>query len=232
LRCERHSQTWIEPAELGSCVPPFLPTFPSGAKFLAHRQFLSDYSIDRDGLIIADIPGWLRREDAIKLFEMAYFAQGDILDLGCHQGLSTSIIAQAVWDRGGRKGIASIDKSPAHVARAVHNLSRKSLRQLVDFTTADAVQYCKLQSGAGRQFGFIFIDHSHEYADVVEVCRTFPQILALGAFCLFHDFNDGRNNSRERPDYGVSHAVYDTLKSPSFEFYGMYGCTALYRRTA
>jgi hypothetical protein len=47
--------------------------------------------------------------------------------------------------------------------------------------------------------------------------------------CLFHDFNDTKNNDPENKDYGVSQAVFEGLPMDRFEFHGIFGCTALYR---
>jgi hypothetical protein len=81
-----------------------------------------------------------------------------------------------------------------------------------------------------KQFGFIFIDHSHAYTPVYEVCRALDGLVTLGGFCLFHDFNDIRNRDRNDIDHGVYQAVRDGLDKERFEFYGIYGCSGLYRR--
>jgi hypothetical protein len=83
----------------------------------------------------------------------------------------------------------------------------------------------------GHRFGFVFVDHSHEYGPVRDVCEVLDRIVGPRAFVLFHDFNDPRNNDSANPDYGVSQAVFDALPAARFEFYGMFGCTALYRAT-
>ncbi|MCL4190227.1 MAG: hypothetical protein KJZ87_00670 [Thermoguttaceae bacterium] len=80
---------------------------------------------DRGGRII---PGWLRREDALKLYELAFFAPADILELGSFHGLSTSILAQAAAHSPFPKRACSIDlnldtvcreRSPPDAKRAV-----------------------------------------------------------------------------------------------------------------
>lgn len=60
------------------------------------------------------------------------------------------------------------------------------------------------------------------------MCRELDKITAVGGFCLFHDYNDAKNNQAEH-DYGVYQAVMDGLDLARFEFYGIYGCTGLYR---
>ncbi len=51
-----------------------------------------------------------------------------------------------------------------------------------------------------------------------------------GGFCLFHDFNDRRNADPAETNYDVYRAVTEGLDPKVFEFYGIYGCTALYRK--
>ena len=61
----------------------------------------------------------MQRGDALKLYELAYFCEGDVLELGTHKGLSTSIIAQALHDRK-RDGIletVDIDSESNRAAR-------------------------------------------------------------------------------------------------------------------
>src|ERR1700728_4334116 len=48
------------------------------------------------------IPGWLAPEDALKLYELAYFSPGPILEIGMYCGRSTTILATAVADSGRR----------------------------------------------------------------------------------------------------------------------------------
>jgi len=63
---------------------------------------------------------------------------------------------------------------------------------------------------------------------VRHACEDLKTLIRPGGFALFHDYNDSRNGND--PDYGVYQAVVDTFADGSFEFYGAYGCTGLYRR--
>jgi hypothetical protein len=83
-----------------------------------------------------------------------------------------------------------------------------------------------------RRFAFVFIDHSHAYAPVYEVCKALDLIVAPGGFCLFHDFNDSRNRDPRDTEYAVYQAVGDGLDKQRFGFYGVYGCAGLYRETS
>jgi SAM-dependent methyltransferase len=181
-------------------------------------------------LIDVGIPGWLWPDDALKLYELAYFSQGDVLEIGCYQGLSTTIMSQAVRDSQEAKWIISLDISPPYIATAQRHVRGKQLDQYVNFVCGDAMLLSEMLIQAKKRFGFVFVDHSHAYKDVAGVCRLLPELVVDGGFCLFHDFNDARNLDLHNLDYGVSRAVDDSLSQDIFNFYGIFGCTALFRK--
>ncbi len=67
----------------------------------------------------------------MKLYELAYFVSGDILELGSYRGLSTKILAWANDDSPRRKLIYSIDLSPEHVQMTGLNLRKAGRAQHV-----------------------------------------------------------------------------------------------------
>ena len=227
---ERHEDSWIEPSRLGSCIPPYRPTFHFQGSYLSdfHRS-LTTCPAAQGFLIDLGIPGWLRREDALKLYEMAYFARGDILELGTHRGLSTVILAQALADAKSRHQIFTTDISAPYVDEARNHLRKRSLAGHVSTEVQEAVAFCRGFLEKNKKFAFAFIDHSHAYRDMLAICPLLPSLIAPGGFCLFHDFNDARNNDLSDSDYGVSRAIFESLNQSSFQFYGVYGCTGLYR---
>ncbi|MEO8277032.1 MAG: hypothetical protein ABI639_12525, partial [Thermoanaerobaculia bacterium] len=96
-----------------SDVPSYMRTFDFDGEFIngAHAFFATCPT--RDHLIDLGIDGWLRREDALKLYELAYFASGPILEIGSYQGLSTSILVRATRDSGRRNRIVSVELDAA-----------------------------------------------------------------------------------------------------------------------
>ena len=223
-----NAESWIEPSQLGSVVAPYVRTFTLDTEFIDnHRSYAT---CDRqDGLIKLDIDGWLWPEDALKLYELAYVATGDILELGCYNGLSTSILSQANHDSGLKKSTDSIDLAADGIRITQGNRARKGLLTNVQLFPQEASAYCRQSGRAGRMFDLVFIDHSHAYQAVLEVCRELRPIVSPGGFCLFHDFNDERNSDPNNADYGVAQAVADGLDQYCFKFYGIFGCCALYR---
>ena len=226
--------------ELGSRIPPYAPTYDFPAPFIdrAHAEIADCPRLDDARIQMKTrrwlgrvIPGWLRREDALKLYEMSYCARGDVLELGTYHGLSAAILARAAGNSSVPKRVESIDRNPARSKAARRNLDRLGLLPQVTARSADAALAVKEHMANSKEFAFVFVDHSHAYAPVYEVCQALDRVVAPGGFCLFHDFNDSRNRDPDDTDYGVFQAVRDGLDKQRFEFYGIYGCAGLFRRT-
>ncbi len=223
---------------MGTVIPPYRPTFAFPGEYIDSAQRQLATTPLKDGLLIQlqnsswlgqTIQGWLRREDALKLYEIAHFVKGDILELGSFHGLSTSILSRANRTSPHPKRIESVDLSPHAVRRARWNLWRQGLKAGVSLFVGDALAEVQRRAERGARFGMVFVDHSHAYGPVYQVCRELPRVVEAGGFCLFHDFNDPRNYDLADVDHGVHQAVVDGLADAHFEFYGIYGCLALYR---
>ena len=93
----------------GLIGPPIVSTGPS----LTDRTVTTPGARSRtESYIDVGIRGWSQHDDALKLYEMAFFAEGDILELGCFEGLSTSIVAQAIADADRSRKMHTIDLDP------------------------------------------------------------------------------------------------------------------------
>jgi SAM-dependent methyltransferase len=234
----RHPDTFLELNRLGSTIPPYQPNYEFTGEFVnASQRAISNYPL-QDGVLIQKknrrwfgevIPGWLRSEDALKLYELCYFCEGDILEFGCYHGLSTSIIAHAVRDSKRPRKIFTVDISDAAIDETKRHLRSLRLGGNVTALCNDAASATKDFVLKASRFGFIFVDHAHDFQSVYEVCRELGSIVMPGAFCLFHDFNDFRNGDPEYTDYAVYQGVIQGLDRGRFEFWGIYGCTGLYR---
>lgn len=225
--------------ELGGSYPEYKPTFEFKGKYIdsAHKY----YSRCRlqDGVLIqirnrrwfgSFIEGWLRREDALKLYEIAYLVKGDILELGSYYGLSTCILSQANHHSHMRKRIYSVDINSYCLQQTEQNLKAKGLQKNVITICSEATSAVRNLIKEGKRFEFVFVDHSHTYQNVYPVCQELNQLVVQGGFCLFHDFNDPRNRISQDEDYGVYQAVIDGISSEIFEFSGIFGCSALFRK--
>lgn len=231
----KHPDTFLPLQTLGTTIPSYKPTVNLPSTYLSQFHWWLAHCPLRQGLVeLRDghdkiIEGWLRRDDALKLYEIAYVTQGDILELGAYHGLSTSILARACEDAS-CGSVYSVDLDPKSLVIASKTLSSLGLLRYVNFVCSDAVGFVESLAKLDRRFAFVFVDHSHAYTPVYSVCRQLGSVVMPGGFCLFHDFNDIRNSETTDEDYAVYQAVLDGLNSDHFEFYGIYGCTALYRR--
>jgi SAM-dependent methyltransferase len=180
-------------------------------------------------LIDLGIDGFLARADALKIYEMAYHSAGDVLELGTHKGLSTSIIAEALSEGGGGNlETVDIDADANKLARK--NVKSRGFSRKVTFTVRDAAERMDELISLGRQFGFVFIDHWHGYSATYEAASRVRSLLKPGGYVLFHDFLDPGNIDPNHV-YGVYQAVLDTVcLDDEFEFVCNSGCCGLFRR--
>lgn len=227
-----YPESWVGLDQLAAF--PYRPTFRyEGDTINAKHRRIAEAPGGRLGLaylIDLGIDGFLLRADAPKLYELAYFVPGDVLELGTHKGLSTSILAGALADRGhGRIETVDIDADASAIARA--NLRARPGAERVTFTLADAADRMDQLIAAGASFGFVFVDHWHGYDATLAVVKRAKTLLAPGGFILFHDFLDPGNADPAHP-HGVFQAVVDGFGADDrFAFCGNFGCCGLFRRS-
>ncbi len=222
----RHPATRLALEQLATAFPPYQPTHRfAGASIDAAHAALAG-ARRRGDLVDLGIPGWLRPADALKLYGPAYFSDGDVLETGCYHGLSTRIQVDAPRNAARGRRLVSPELRAEYVAEAGRTTSDAAeLRSLV---VGDARDSCAMLRRDGRQFGFAFVDHAHTHDLVHAACEDLKHLLRPGGLALFHDHNDDRN--LHDAEYGVFQAVEDAFADRSFAFYGIYGCTGLFRR--
>lgn len=227
-----HPETWLDWIELGSKGMGYQPTYRGPSEYInAYHESFAHCETSGGLAIAAEIPGKLRRADALKLYELAYHARGDILELGCEKGLATSIMARAIRDSGHGSLIYAQDAKSPNTIATKRNLTDRDLGDLARTHTGDAALYCRELIEHGRRFSLIFIDHASEYGPMRAVCSLLDRLVETGGFALFHDYNDKRNQDPGATDHGVGLAVQKDLNLELFEFYGIYGCVGLFRKT-
>jgi predicted O-methyltransferase YrrM len=181
------------------------------------------------GMIDIGIEGWLLPADALKLYELAYYARGDVLELGTYRGLSANVIRRAILASGRpRRKLVSVDLDPGSTAAGHASVAGEKGARRLRFLNTSADDALETFAKTGRKFGFCFVDHSHTYAHVRSACERLADVLSPRSFCLFHDYNDPRNADPHDNDYGVFQAANEILPG-RFEAWGIYGCTGLFR---
>src|SRR5215472_2645674 len=104
----RHLDTWIPESRIGKVRHEFKPTFEFPAEVLG-TDFTKLIEDSPQGMLVRKIKGWLGRADAQKIYELAYFTDGAILELGTYQGLATSVIATAIRNSGREREFTTVD---------------------------------------------------------------------------------------------------------------------------
>jgi predicted O-methyltransferase YrrM len=229
----RHGTTFLtlrETATERRFDMPYRKTYPFDGDYLTERHKELAAKLHPSGMIDIGIDGWLLPADVLKLYEMAYCCDGDILELGAYRGLSAAVMNHACNDSGQSNVIVSIDLDTTAVELSRLALQGMSGGERVHFFQDDAGSAVRNLARIKRQFRFAFVDHSHRYEHVLDACAQLHRIVGLGGFALFHDYNDPRNIVEAEPDYGVYQGVMDGLRSDRWEFWGIYGCTGLFRR--
>jgi predicted O-methyltransferase YrrM len=216
-------------------ILPWQKTYTYDGLFInqSHHRLALSRLHEGESRINIGIDGFLLLADALKLYELAYFCVGNIIELGTFRGLSTSIMAEAGVDSGRKFVIDTVDINPEYSADAKRGMVSRHApgREAVQFHTGDAAAFLRDASAEGRIYGFAFIDHCHEYQAVHDACARLHHVLAPGAFALFHDYTDPRNAHPDYPSYDVYQGVRDGLLTARFEFWGIYGCCGLFRLT-
>jgi cephalosporin hydroxylase len=216
-------------------VTSYLPNYQFAGSYINDfHEYLGNCKMN-GSIIDIGVPGWLRKQDALKLYELGYFAHGDILEFGTNRGLSAYILAKAIIASGRDAKLVTMELSSELSQVSKDNLRRENVVDQVEFRVGDANATCLRLLEEGRRFGMAFVDHSHAYEHVASACRRVNELLTVGSFCVFHDYADSRNSGRrgvgESPEeYGVIAGIEDELDPLFFDFIGTYGCCGVFRK--
>jgi predicted O-methyltransferase YrrM len=215
--------------DLGQVFPEYRPIHPTLSGFIddAHAAIAS--LPVRDGLIQTETPGFLRPADALALYELAWFSNADILELGSAWGLSTSILCQAARNAGRGRRVVSVEIDPQFQRLTARTIRRRGLSGGFRLMPGEAATVIRRLIDKHRRFGLVFVDHDHSGPATATVCRALPELMRPGGMALFHDFNDTRH--RTEPDaYGVYPAVRTLLEDYRFRYLRTVGCCGLVQR--
>jgi predicted O-methyltransferase YrrM len=177
---------------------------------------------------VAQISGWLLLEDIYKLYELSMVTPGPILEIGCHHGKSTVVIARALAARSAGVPFMSLDVDPQCLDTTAQNLAERRLAERVVLVRGSA-RAC-LRTISNLRPALVFLDGDHSYDGVRSDLEALESRVPNGALLLFHDYNDPGNADPERPDLGVVRAAAESWVAAQCDFEGTFGCCGLYRR--
>jgi MMP 1-O-methyltransferase len=219
---------------------------PSAAVFRAHpgkrdRKYLPSYEFGAATLgdrheRIADavwhIPGWLEPEDALKLYELGWFSDGPILEIGTYCGRSTIIMATAITDRGADGHVISLDNDPALAPLARRSVEVHAVQDHVLLVCASARVF--LSALPEFRTTLVFVDGDHSAAGVEADLAEIEGRVAPGGLLLFHDYLASRLPATNGFPVSAAPIEVQTVVDRSWvaeqcDFAGTFGCSALFR---
>lgn len=193
-------------------------------------QFDGPYVNDEHRRIVevaADVPGKLQAADQLKLYEMAWFARGPILELGLDQGKSLSIMARAVVAARSGVPITSVELGSTRIAAASENLRGLGLLEHVRLVVGRSAEVIPSLKGS---YDLVFVDGDHSYAGVKADMEALRGRVRPGGAIAFHDFWDARNDDPANRDYGVRAAVHEMAPRLGLAFRGGFGAIGLFEQ--
>jgi len=139
---------------------------------------LSAEKITRAPISNLEIRGALWPEDAAKLYELAYFSKGDMLELGTKLGLSKIIMAEASRAGGNASTVYTVDIVRKYTATAKQNAASANLTHVLA-ETSDATTWLDNTISAGKCFTSAFIGHAHDYENVKAASERLDALTTL-----------------------------------------------------
>lgn len=182
---------------------PIHPPLPRRIRLKLRRIYrdLTGPRIERDWFRarrgVITIQGWLTPNQERWLFEAAYSLpdKSNIVEIGSFKGRSTCCLASAC--RGTRKRVYAVDtfrgndsdfSYPEFLADFTQNMQRVGLSEYVQPIPGKSSQTAR---NWNKPIHMLFIDGSHEYADVLADFEGFFPHVVPGGIVAFHDVNEG-----------------------------------------
>jgi hypothetical protein len=151
------------------------------------------------------VDGWLELDEAWGLYREAgrgsRTGRSVVVEIGAYKGRSTIALGLGIKDAGGGR-LISIDPHefrPGQYDEYLRNVEHAGIRDVV--TPVVRMSHDARSEVADGSVRLLFVDGSHEYADVVQDVRDWESALADGAVVAFNDPYES----------GVGRALRDTI---------------------
>jgi predicted O-methyltransferase YrrM len=202
----------------------YAPSYDWGSEILGDRHA-------RIADAVWHIPGWLDPEDALKLYELAFFSDGPILEIGTYCGRSAVVLGTAVVDGARGARVVSLDTDPTCMVQARRAAERHQVAEHVTFVCADIGSFLALVPSFSPEL--VFIDSDHSRAGVTADLAALESRIAPGGLLLFHDYlprdipnTEGFPVSAAPID--VAETVNDSWVAERCHFAGVFGRCGLF----
>jgi Methyltransferase domain len=178
--------------------------------------------------LVESIQGWLRPEDAEKLYELAYSASGPILEVGTYHGKSAVLMASAIRDAERETLLYTLDVDRSAIEAAAAEAQAHDLASVIVFVrgtlSAFARAYPHLRPAV------TFIDGDHSRVGVERDLAVLEALVPADGKLLFHDFNDPLNDDSACETIKVRPTVETSWVARECQFEGVFGACGLFTR--
>lgn len=197
----------------------YAPTWDWGGEFLGDRHHLLTHEMP-------PIDGLMYPQDALKLYELAWFSRGPILEIGTYHGLSAAVMAGSLNDSGNPQLIYSLDVDPAALNQAWQNLRAQNLLDRVTLVEGSAEDLVKVMPDLSPML--VFVDGDHTLWGVTRDLKVLDEIVPRGGIIAMHDYEGYQHSdaywTQVRKGAHLSWMTHDC------RFLGRFGLTGVFQR--
>lgn len=171
------------------------------------------------------IAGWQSLGDSQKLYEMAYFAGKQILEIGTYGGRAAIVMLRGALANNQRVAphYVGIDIDSAAIQRTRETLIKQGLIEYAILFEGTLQDYTRNHVS---QPTMVFVDGDHTYTGIKKDLETLATFLEPGVPILCHDYTNP-SNVDESDELGVRQAVDEWIEAGEATFAGIFGCSIL-----
>lgn len=178
--------------------------------------------------MVESIRGWLRVEDAEKLYELAHATPGPVLEIGTAHGKSAILMALALRDAGRDTTLFTLDVDVRALRAAAAEAQARGVADLIVFVRGTVRAFARAYPHVRPALTFVDADHSA--AGVERDLAALRELVPAGGLLVFHDFNDPLNEDPNCDQVKVRPTVNASWVANDCEFEGEFGACGLFRR--
>lgn len=197
----------------------YAPTWDWGGEFLGDRHRLLPQEMP-------PIDGLMYPQDALKLYELAWFSPGPILEIGTYHGLSAAVMARSLDHSDNPQPIYSLDVDAAALSQARQNLSSQGLLDRVTLAEGSVRDLVRVLPDFRPTL--VFVDGDHTLWGVISDLKVLQEIVPKGGIVAMHDYEGYQNTDAYWTQ--VRKAVHLSWMARECSFLGRFGLTGVFQR--
>ncbi|MBV8992154.1 MAG: class I SAM-dependent methyltransferase [Pseudonocardiales bacterium] len=178
--------------------------------------------------LVESIPGWLRSQDADKLYELAKSTPGPILEIGTYRGKSAVLMALAVRDAQHDTLVYTVDVDRNAIEAAATEARTRGVADVIVFVRGTVAAFA--HAYPHLRPALTFVDGDHSRAGVDRDLAVLEKLVPAGGLLVFHDFADPRNDDPTCQEVKVRPAVEASWVVRQCVFEGAFGVCGLFAR--